>query len=144
MANTDPYITVAPSTLRLDVGESKQIQVFSSSTEFDIVVHNKDQVYFDAKHLEIKGLAVGNAQVDLIIGKGTADAKTASVVVVVEAPTEGNNIKYMFHNRGTNRLVTIISDKTLEEHLTFFLPGKDGTLCLEDDLEGKLNLTPTP
>lgn len=138
-----PVINVNPSSVVIELGESIQIQIDTNIPDFDIVNHNDKVCYFDKKHLEIKGLSIGYSQIDLIVESDGQIAK-ASIAITVEDVKSQGSVRYMLHNRNTNRLVTGVANKINELDLTFWLglSDKDKGEFITDGLQVGLIATP--
>lgn len=115
-----PVISVKPTSITLELGETAQVQIDTNVTNFNVVNHNEEVCYFDKKHLEVKGLSIGYNQIDLIAELDGEIAKASIAITVEDVKSEGK-VRYMIHNRPTNRLVTGIANKIDELDLTFWL-----------------------
>lgn len=138
-----PVINVNPSSVVIELGESIQIQIDTNIPDFDVVNHNDKVCYFDKKHLEIKGLSIGYSQIDLIVESDGQIAK-ASIAITVEDVKSQGSVRYMLHNRNTNRLITGVANKINEIDLTFWLglSDKDKGEFITDGLQVGLITTP--
>lgn len=138
-----PVINVNPSSVVIELGESIQIQIDTNIPDFDVVNHNDKVCYFDKKHLEIKGLSIGYSQIDLIVESDGQIAK-ASIAISVEDVKSQGSVRYMLHNRNTNRLITGVANKINELDLTFWLglSDKDKGEFITDGLQVGLIATP--
>lgn len=140
MSSKSYYIHVYPDTLELEPGEFKQFTIDTNLPTFDIESHLNDAGVLDLKHYEIKGNSVGYGYVKFYyILQDTEEEVSAYLNVRVRTIDDFNGIRYMIHNKQLDRLVTVTSDKTNEEHLTFNLPGKNGLLASNISMESDIN-----
>lgn len=131
----DRIITVAPSSIRLKTGEVKQVQVITDYENIRVTMSPEGIVEWDEVHREFKGLKRGYVNIKFeayqIVGEDETILGEDHIAIDVSDESLKSPVRYMWHNRATNRLVTILGDSNEDEDLIFKLPKKSGTLITD-------------
>lgn len=128
-------IRVAPSTLRMQYGDVRQIQIISDyKKNIKVEMTPKNILEWDANHHELKAISNGSVRLTWTCYDDKGNLKgTYHTSAIVSKYDTSENVRFMWHNRNTNRLTTIHS-KGLES-LYFYLPKKSGTLLVDTEQE---------
>ena len=141
----ESVITVAPTMLRMKVGEIRQVQIITKYTNIKVTAEPSGVVEYDSIHREFKAVARGyvNIRFDAYDEKGD-NVGYDYINASVSTETTKAPVRYMWHNRATNRLVTLTGNLNEDDNLIFKLPKKSGTLLTDTGMEIVSNNIVTP
>lgn len=135
MAGTTTIQVVPYDLTDLTVGEKRQIQILTKAYRYSVKIDNEAIASYDEWYNEVTALAVGKTFITFTAyDKNDVELSTFSINIKVAEENTNKNLKYMFHNRASNRLNTMYYNKDLSESKTFTLPGKSGTLLIKENM----------
>lgn len=128
-------ILLGPDNLKLQIGETKQLQLITDLTDIRWETGPNHVCKFNSETRDVEGLATGDFSIKCIGIKSDGAETSATITITVEEAEDSKPLRIMMHNRNTNRLVTIVNKPDPKEDITYKLPKKSGTLLINTKTE---------